>query len=104
MAKSLLGCAHPLGYAPFNAGATIRVRSDARNRGATLAKRACAELLKTGLEVTWRSVPKPPADGKSGRRTKYECDGCGAAAWGKEGLHLVCGDREAPMTEALPND
>jgi hypothetical protein len=65
---------------------------------------ACAELVKTGLEVTWRSVPKPPADGKSGRRTKYECDGCGAAAWGKEGLHLVCGDCEAPMTEALPND
>jgi integrase/recombinase XerD len=29
--KSLLGYAHRLGYAPFNAGATIKVRSDARN-------------------------------------------------------------------------
>jgi hypothetical protein len=37
--KSLLSYAHRLGYAQFNAGAAIRVRSDARNRGATLAKR-----------------------------------------------------------------
>jgi hypothetical protein len=42
--KSLLGYAHRLGYAPFNAGATIRVRSDARNRGATLAKRIISEV------------------------------------------------------------
>jgi hypothetical protein len=27
--KSLLGYAHALGYTPFNAGATIKVRSDA---------------------------------------------------------------------------
>jgi site-specific recombinase XerD len=42
--KSLLGYVHRLGYAPFNAGATIRVRSDARNRGATLAKRIISEV------------------------------------------------------------
>ena len=42
--KSLLGYAHRLGYAPFNAGATIRVRSDARNRGANLAKRIISEV------------------------------------------------------------
>jgi integrase/recombinase XerD len=42
--KSLLAYAHRLGYAPFNAGATIRVRSDARNRGATLAKRIISEV------------------------------------------------------------
>jgi len=41
--KSLLGYAHRLGYAPFNAGATIKVRSDTRNRGATLAKRIIRE-------------------------------------------------------------
>ena len=34
--KSLLGYAHALGYTPFNAGATIKVRSNAGNRGATL--------------------------------------------------------------------
>jgi integrase/recombinase XerD len=42
--KSLLGYAHALGYTPFNAGATIKVRSDASNRGATLAKRIMSEV------------------------------------------------------------
>ena len=42
--KSLLRYAHRLGYAPLNAGAAIRVRSDARNRGATLAKRIISEV------------------------------------------------------------
>jgi integrase/recombinase XerD len=37
--KSLLSYAHKLGYTPFNAGTTIKVRSDSGNRGATLAKR-----------------------------------------------------------------
>jgi len=41
--KSLLGYAHALGYTPFNAGATIKVRS-AGNRGATLAKRIISEV------------------------------------------------------------
>jgi len=42
--KSLLSYAHRLGYAPFNAGATIRVRSEARSRGAGLAKRIISEV------------------------------------------------------------
>src|SRR6516225_3513448 len=37
--KSLLGYAHKLGFTHFNAGATIKVRSDARSRRAKLAKR-----------------------------------------------------------------
>jgi integrase/recombinase XerD len=37
--KSLLGYAHKLGFAPFNAGATIKVRSDSAHRGANIAKR-----------------------------------------------------------------
>ena len=41
--KSLLGYAHALGYTPFNAGATIKVRSTG-NRGATLAKRIISEV------------------------------------------------------------
>jgi integrase/recombinase XerD len=48
--KSLLGYAHRLGYAPFNAGATIKVRSDAGNRGATLAKRIISEV-EVGLLI-----------------------------------------------------
>jgi integrase/recombinase XerD len=42
--KSLLGYAHALGYTPFNAGATIKVRSNTGNRGATLAKRIISEV------------------------------------------------------------
>jgi site-specific recombinase XerD len=42
--KSLLGYAHALGYTPFNAGATIKIRSNAGNRGATLAKRIISEV------------------------------------------------------------
>ena len=41
--KSLLGYAHRLDYTPFNAGAVIKVRSDAHNRGATPAKRIISE-------------------------------------------------------------
>ena len=37
--KSLLSYAHKLRYTHFNAGATIKVRSDSASRGATLAKR-----------------------------------------------------------------
>ena len=42
--KSLLSYAHRLGYAPLNAGATIRVRSEARSRCAGLAKRIISEV------------------------------------------------------------
>ena len=42
--KSLLGYAHKLGYTPFNAGATIKVRSESSHRGATLAKRIVSEV------------------------------------------------------------
>ena len=48
--KSLLGYAHALGYTPFNAGATIKVRSNAGNRGATLAKRIISEV-EVGLLI-----------------------------------------------------
>jgi site-specific recombinase XerD len=52
--KSLLGYAHALGYTPFNAGATIKVRSDAGSRGANLAKRIMSEV-EVGLLI--RAAP-----------------------------------------------
>ena len=52
--KSLLGYAHALGYTPFNAGATTKVRSNAGNRGATLAKRIISEV-EVGLLI--RAAP-----------------------------------------------
>ena len=48
--KSLLGYANELGYTPFNAGVTIKVRSDAAHRGASLAKRIITEA-EVGLLV-----------------------------------------------------
>jgi integrase/recombinase XerD len=48
--KSLLGYSHELGFTVFNAGATIKVRSDAGNRGATLAKRIISEV-EVGLLI-----------------------------------------------------
>jgi len=52
--KSLLGYAHALGYTPFNAGATIKIRSDASSRGANLAKRIMSEV-EVGLLI--RATP-----------------------------------------------
>lgn len=53
-AKSLLGYAHELGFTQFNAGATIKVRSDGAHRGASLAKRIIGEV-EVGLLV--RAAP-----------------------------------------------
>jgi hypothetical protein len=39
------------------------------------------------------STPK-----KSGNRVKYTCPSCGANAWGKVGLHLICADCDQSMT------
>jgi integrase/recombinase XerD len=51
--KSLLGYAHKLGYTQFNAGAAIKVRSDA-NRGAHLAERIITE---TEVALLIRAAP-----------------------------------------------
>ena len=53
------------------------------------------------------SAPAAPAPGKLGKggpkgkaaptRAKFVCPGCKAAAWGKPGLNLICGDCGQPM-------
>jgi integrase/recombinase XerD len=52
--KSLLGYAQRSGYTLFNAGATIKVRSDAANRGANLAKRIIPEV---DVKLLLRAAP-----------------------------------------------
>jgi len=52
--KSLLGYAQRAGYTLFNAGATIKVRSDAANRGANLAKRIIPEV---DVKLLLRAAP-----------------------------------------------
>ena len=78
---------------------------------------AAADLLALGWSIQYLdrsgrfpAAPGPgpaPAPGKGGKgapkapraptRAKFTCPGCKAAAWGKPGLSLVCGDCQEPM-------
>lgn len=58
---------------------------------------ATQRLLDLGYTLTWSSCPPPKTASKSGSRVKYECDECGAAAWGKAELRITCADCDAPM-------
>ena len=44
-----------------------------------------------------KGSPKGPATPKPPTRAKFVCPGCKAAAWGKPGLNLVCGNCQKPM-------
>lgn len=62
--------------------------------------RAYAKLAKTGFELTWGSAPDfatTTKKGAAGKRAKYCCPTCEAAAWGKPGLNINCGDCDEPM-------
>ncbi len=50
---------------------------------------AVAELLATGLKITWmdRANDKKKA---SAARIKYHCDMCNSNVWGKAGLAIMC--------------
>ncbi len=64
---------------------------------------ACERLLADGFTLTWSCSPEPEAERKetkSGKRTKYVCPACEAAAWGKEDLNLMCGECEERMEAA----
>jgi hypothetical protein len=47
-----------------------------------------------------RGAKKPRAASK----VKFTCEGCGANAWGRPGLRLVCGDCELAMDDARATD
>jgi hypothetical protein len=70
-------------------------------------ERATAVLLQAGFALSWADMgvqdrlSKPK---KSGTRVKYTCPGCGANAWGKDGLHLICADCDQSMTGETPED
>lgn len=64
------------------------------------ADRASVEVERGGLgsgKRGRRGPSSPPAKGKSGRRTKFVCPSCSAAAWGRDSLNLVCGDCDQKM-------
>jgi SprT-like family len=62
-------------------------------------------LLQDGFTLSWADaaildkVIKPK---KSGARVKYTCPGCGANAWGKGELHLICADCNHSMIGDTP--
>jgi SprT-like family len=69
--------------------------------------KATAVLLQEGFALSWADaaildkVAKPK---KSGTRVKYTCPGCGVNAWGKDELHLICGDCNQSMTRDTPEE
>jgi hypothetical protein len=72
--------------------------------------RAVEKLLATGFVITWREVPAKrvstggedggDAGSLSGKRSKFTCPVCGANAWGKADLDLVCGHHHKKMVPA----
>jgi SprT-like family len=70
-------------------------------------ERATAALMDSGFALSWADAAifdvaaKPK---KSGNRIKYTCPGCGANAWGKGGLRLICADCDQSMTGSTPEE
>lgn len=64
----------------------------------------CAAYLAKHPGVNWGANPdmdeeKPK---KKSNKVKYECDECGACAWGKDSLNLICGDCDITMKRDAP--
>lgn len=54
---------------------------------------ACADLIAEGFELPWFTDPKPSLGVKKKdlSKVKHTCPDCGANAWGKLGINLICG-------------
>jgi hypothetical protein len=66
--------------------------------------RACAALLSEGFRLAWGEIVAEVAEDagggggkKKGTRVKFTCPDCGANAWGKPDLKLICGVCLVPM-------
>jgi predicted SprT family Zn-dependent metalloprotease len=57
---------------------------------------ACGHLIAGGYAVEWQS-PNVKKRAQKKDKVKYTCLSCGAAAWGKPNLKLVCGDCDFSM-------
>lgn len=62
----------------------------------------CRELLGEGFVIPfvdlWGETAK---SGKTKNKSKFTCGACGAAAWGKPDLRIICGECEEEMVVAL---
>ena len=54
-----------------------------------------ADLLRIGVVE-----PEPAAPKSKSNRVKFQCAQCGASAWGKPSLNLVCGDCDLALVAA----
>ena len=75
---------------------------DLQNPEATL-KTMFPELSDEDLMGGFTSVAaqlKKEKEGRSGKRSKYTCPGCGLNAWAKSDVSLMCGECEEEMREA----
>jgi len=60
--------------------------------------RACTALLSDGFRLAWGEIVYEVEDDKGGKgigkgtRVKFTCPNCGANAWGKATLKIICGD------------
>lgn len=67
-----------------------------------LFERVCAVILSDGFKLAWGEITAEMGDdegngkGKT-TRAKFTCPDCGANAWGKPDLSLICGDCMVPM-------
>lgn len=66
--------------------------------------RACDDLLKSGLTLTWHDPHDDAATAKKrNTRAKYTCPDCGLNAWAKPAITLLCGECEdQPTMEEEP--
>jgi hypothetical protein len=66
--------------------------------GGPFAK-ACAKLVKSGFAVRYVELwsDEQARTKKAASKTRFTCPECGANAWGKPGLNLVCGDCDECM-------
>jgi hypothetical protein len=62
------------------------------------------ELNVPGNDGQGQGQPEPPESKprptKSGSRSTYQCPVCGCKAWGKHGLHIICGNCDKNMIES----
>jgi hypothetical protein len=60
--------------------------------------KAADQLIRGGFHFDWASFPiENTNSATAGKRVKYVCGGCDAAAWGKAELHIECSDCEEKM-------
>jgi hypothetical protein len=59
----------------------------------------CAELLKDGFVLPFVELwdEAKASKSKAKNKTKFICDCCGAAAWGKQELRIICGECDEEM-------